>query len=196
MVSEMKDSVETARKLSSLDMLVNVMYNMLMGVDILQEEIDQELNKVGEHFHFEKRQAFNKYKKLMQDAYKQYEKFGVTDSIWEATGENANRFDDFRADANELLRMIVLYVDRAHYVESFYKIFRFLRSLPPGGLFTEEDVERFEFKRPWVCGKGDRVRSQLFGDGTLEMNTNGDNWLVNFDDGMQRILRENQFKQI
>jgi len=192
----MKESVEKSRKMTSLDMLVNVMYNMLMGVDILQEEIDKELKKVGEGFHREKRQAFNRYKKLMEDAYKQYEKFGVTDSIWEATNENPNRFDGFRADANELLRAIILYVDRAHFDDSFYKIFRFLRSLPPGGLFSEEDVERFNFKRPWICGKGDRVRSDRYGDGTLEINTNGDNWVVNFDDGTQRVLKETQFKQI
>ena len=192
----MKESVEKSRKMTSLDMLVNVMYNMLMGVDILQEEIDKELKKVGEGFHREKRQAFNRYKKLMEDAYKQYEKFGVTESIWEATRENASRFDGFRADANELLREIILYIDRAHYDDSFYKIFRFLRSLPPGGLFTEADVERFDFKRPWICGKGDRVRSDRYGDGTLDINTNSDNWVVNFDDGTQRVLKENQFKQI
>ena len=190
-----KESVEKAIKYSSVSMLTNIMYIMLMCVDILQEEIDKEFRKHSERFHHEKRQAFNRYKKCMLDASVWIEKFGVDQSVWEAVHENTSRFDGFRADANELLRLVLLYVDRSHTEDGFYKIFRYLRSLPENGIFSEEDVAKFEFKRPWILGAGDRVRTD-FGDGTVNLNTNKDNWLINMDDGTQRVLKEIQLTQI
>ena len=177
-----------------ISLFVNLMYAMLVGVDILQYQIDRELRKNGEMFHQEKRKYFRQMLAEMKRAWYWYEKLDVDDSIWKATG-TARKFDSFTADANELLRLFCLYTDRSHYEEGFQKIFRYLQDLPEGGLFSKEDINRFNFSRPWNIGKGDRVSTPL-GTGTLELNTNGKNWIVNMDDGQQKVFSEEQFDLI
>lgn len=178
-----------------LDMFVNTMYVMILGVDILQNEIDKELRKSKEKFNREKRLAYNRFMKCMQDAWHWYEKFGVTESVWEASNRNVSVYDSVRADANELLREILLYIDRSHTNTGFQSIFRFLRQLPEQGLFTSDDIARFEFARPWVVGVGDRVDTK-FGKGTISVKGNNNSWVINMDDGTQRVLEEKELKQI
>lgn len=61
--------------------------------------------------------------------------------------EGAEGYDRFSEDANELCRLVMLYVDRRSFnKEAFGKVFSLLRKLPEGGLITDEDVARYKQK--------------------------------------------------
>ena len=62
---------------------------------------------------------------------------------WQAVGEDARAYSNIIADANELIRLVLLYVDRSHNEDGYYSIFRHLRSLPEGGCFPEWYISRF-----------------------------------------------------
>ena len=189
----MKENIENLRKLSTIDMMVNTMFVMMQGVDILQCDIDKRLRSVDECFHREKRSYYKKFMECMKQSWYWFEKFNITDAVWDASEAKGERFDSFRADANELLRYIMLYIDRSHKESSFYEIFRFLKNLPEQGLFTEADIARFNFKRPWVLGVGDVVNTR-FGKAKLEAEANGDNWIVRLEDGTQKVLSAKSFE--
>lgn len=59
----------------------------------------------------------------------------------------AAAYDDFDSDSCELIRLVLLYIDRtAKNGENYAKVFKLLRTMPPGGLFTDEDISRFKQK--------------------------------------------------
>ena len=56
-------------------------------------------------------------------------------------------YDSFNADSNELIRLILLYVDRTSTdQEAFAKVFTTLRKLPSKNIFNDEDISRFKMK--------------------------------------------------
>lgn len=191
----MADKIEKAFKETSLGWLVDVFYLLLQAVSIVMEDIDERLRDAESHFQREKKMQVNRLLKCLKDAERYFNDIGVDSSMFEAVDKNVKRYDNAMADAFELVREILLYVDRSATVDGFYSIFRFMRSLPSSGRFTEADLSRFDFKRPWVTGPGDRVRTK-YGDGTIEFQANGNNWVIRMDDGTQRVLNESQFKQV
>lgn len=184
------DKIEKAFKETSLGWKVDVFYLLLQAVSIIMTDIDEELKKAGSAFQREKKMQVNRLLKCHKDAERYFDAIGVDSSMFDAVGQNSKRYDNAMADAFELVREILLYVDRSATDEGFYSIFRFMRSLPTSGRFTEKDIARFDFKRPWITGPGDRVRTERYGDGTVEFKGNGNNWVVRMDDGTQRVLEE------
>ena len=174
---------------------VNVLHLMLQATTILVEDIDQQLRVQGNAFHREKKMYIKNYARCIEQARGWMEKFGLDTSCWDAVGEDSKAYTNVIADANELIRVILLYVDRAHSDNGYYEIMRYLRSLPENGLFPEKYVARFNMHHEWVFGKGDRVHTEHHGDGTLDFKTNG-NWVINLDSGGQTVLREDQIKLI
>lgn len=56
-------------------------------------------------------------------------------------------YDRFNADANELCRLVLLYIDRcALSREAYGKVFTLLRKLPSSGLFDDKDISMFKQK--------------------------------------------------
>lgn len=56
-------------------------------------------------------------------------------------------YDDFNADSCELVRLILLYVDRtAKNNDNYAKVFKTLRMIPSCGLFEDKDIARFKQK--------------------------------------------------
>lgn len=184
------------KKETPLGWLVNLLHLMLQASTVLVEDIDQQLRLKGEHFKKEKKQYIKNYTRCIEQARYWIEKFGLDTSCWEAVKEDSRAYSNIIADANELIRVAMLYVDRAHTEEGYYKIFRFLRSLPENGIFPEKYIGRFQMHHVWVPGPGDKVHTNNYGNGVLELKTNGDNWIIRMDDGSQRVLKESQFKLI
>lgn len=61
--------------------------------------------------------------------------------------ENAAAMDSFNEDANEIIRLVYLYIDRtSRNNEGFAKVFKTLRQLPSCGLFKDEDIARYKMK--------------------------------------------------
>ena len=78
---------------------------------------------------------------------------GVTFSLFydpnkpDTAEEGANAYDNFSDDANEMCRLLLLYIDRtARNKESFEKVFTMIRDLPSCGIFKDEDISRFKQK--------------------------------------------------
>lgn len=56
-------------------------------------------------------------------------------------------YDGFDSDAMELIRLLLLYIDRtAKNDDNYAKVFKTLRTMPSGGLFTDADIARFKQK--------------------------------------------------
>lgn len=59
----------------------------------------------------------------------------------------AEQYDSFNQDSNELIRLILLYIDRTSMDnEAFGKVFKVLRNMPSKGIFNNEDIARFKMK--------------------------------------------------
>jgi len=60
---------------------------------------------------------------------------------------NTGALDGFNEDANEICRLVLLYIDRtARNNEAFAKVFKTLRQLPSAGLINDSDIARFKMK--------------------------------------------------
>ena len=174
---------------------VNLMYILLQVVDVLVEDIDWQLRLRGNNFKRELKQSFKRYTQKQKDAsYWLHDIIGVDRAFWEATEKNSKKYSNSIADAHELLRMCMLYMDRSHTEDGYYQIMRFLRSLPNGGLFPDEFVARFNFNRAWVYEKGDRIHNDNHGNGILDLDLGNSNWQCVFDNGDKAVLNESQFK--
>jgi hypothetical protein len=192
----MEGNNKISDKHSPLNWLVNVLHLMLQATTVLVEDIDQQLQVQGSRFHREKKQYIKNYARCVEQAGYWMDKFGLDASCWEAVGKDGRAYSNVIADANELIRLVMLYVDRAHSEDGYYKIFRFLRSLPENGLFPEWYIGRFQMHHVWILGKGDRVKTLNHGNGTLEDHLGNGNWQVLLDSGERIILNENKHFKI
>ena len=53
-------------------------------------------------------------------------------------------YDHFNEDCNEILRLVMLYLDRCAGSDSAHlQVFGLLEGMPSSGLFTPEDIQRF-----------------------------------------------------
>lgn len=175
---------------------VTVLHLMLQAATVLVEDIDQQLRREGASFRQDKKKALKDYTRCIEQATAYMEKFGLDTSCWQAVHEDGRKYSNIIADANELIRLVMLYVDRTRSEEGFYAIFRHIRSLPEGGVFPDWFIGRFNMHHEWVPGAGDRVHTQHHGDGTLAFKANGTAWVINLDSGGQTVLNEDQFKLI
>lgn len=65
----------------------------------------------------------------------------------ETTKDAVAAWDQFEADANEMCRLILLYVDRTVKNDvSCMNVFETLSKLPSCGLFSDEDIARFKLQ--------------------------------------------------
>ena len=179
---------------SPLEWSINVLHLLLQATTVLVEDIDQQLKAQGGRFHREKKQYIKNYAKCVDQAGYWMEKFGLDTSCWDAVGQDGRAYSNVIADANELIREVMLYVDRAHCEDGYYKIFRFLRSMPENGLFPEWYIGRFNMHHKWVPGKGDRVHTTNHGDGVIEQKLLNGAYIINLDSGKQVVLEEKHFK--
>ena len=61
---------------------------------------------------------------------------------------NPEAYDGFVEDQLEVVRLVMLYIDRtAGNNDAFSKVFRTLRNLPSGGVFKDEDIAVFKMKK-------------------------------------------------
>lgn len=61
---------------------------------------------------------------------------------------NTEAYDGFVEDQLEVVRLVMLYIDRtAGNNEAFSKVFRTLRNLPGRGVFKDEDIAMFKMRK-------------------------------------------------
>lgn len=188
--------METNVEQTPLGWEVNLLHLFLQATTVLVEDIDMQLRGRGNKFHKEKKQYIKNYSRCLEQARYWIEKFGLDTSCWEAVGEDSRAYTNVIADANELIRVAMLYTDRAHVEEGYYKIVRFLRSMPEQGIFPEWFIARFNMHHEWIPGKGDRVHTTNHGDGMIDSKLLNGSYIINLDSGGQTVLNESQFKLI
>ena len=72
---------------------------------------------------------------------------GRDDENPNAGGGYVQAYDRFHEDANEVVRLVMLYIDRtARNNEGFAKVFKTLRQLSSNGIFKDEDISYFKMK--------------------------------------------------
>lgn len=65
----------------------------------------------------------------------------------ETIDEASEAYDQFSRDANEICRLMLLYIDRtARSEEAYGKVFKTLRQLPSSGIINDEDISRFKLQ--------------------------------------------------
>lgn len=118
-------------------------YNFSQATDILLASIARRLAQFG-GMKQEKKQAFNRFTKALKDAAYWFDRAFEGD-LEAATCGEWSRLDGYRQDANELIRVMMLYIDRTTTYKTYGEVLEYLRGLPEGGLFSAEDVKRYEF---------------------------------------------------
>lgn len=132
---------------SSIGTMNKILARTAFAQDIIINYIDRRLKRLGGTFDKEMKQTLNRYGKLLRDADILYDKV-FKDMLEKACREegkpfNVSLYDDIRRNANEVVRLMMLYYDRAYNAENYRRIFEFLFSLPSGHFFTEEEINRF-----------------------------------------------------
>ena len=180
---------------SPLGWEVDLLYLFLHATEKLSEDIDMLIkNKYGTGLKPEKKKALMHYRLCMEDAERWLEKFGITTDTFEAVNEHSGMYSNAIASANELIRIAMLHIDRAHCEGGSYRAFKALRDLPSNGIFPDKWIDRFQMKYEVVPEVGDRVLTTNHGQGVLLLHVGGKNWNVRLADNKEIVLNESQFK--
>ena len=189
----MADSIEE----TPLGWEINLLFLMAHCCTVLTEDIDMQIQIVSikkDRFDPARKRAIVNYEKAIKEAEEWLFKFGLDKITYEAVDKHNKAYSNVIANANSLIRMMMLCLDRAHTDGGDARVFKRLRSLPEGGIFPEKMIERFRMKLEIVPEAGDRVRTTNHGDGTLELHVGNENWSVKLDNGESVILNEKHFK--
>lgn len=173
---------------------VTLLYELANTMDILLNDIDNQLGKVGHGFSGEKKMQFRQYAQAVKNATFYLDKIGLDRVLWKATNENFDAYDNTLADSFEMIRFLMLYIDRSHSEEGYEAIYRFMSNLPKMGIFPDGYMSRFDFARPYIYGSGDRVMTE-FGEAEIMAPGNNDNWVVKLkEDGKQVVVNKDTIK--
>ncbi len=180
-----------------LGWLINMLFLMAHCCTILTEDIDMQIRIISskaDRFDPVKRKAIAGYNKAIKEAEECMFKFGLDKITYEAVQEHNKAYSNVIANANTLIRMMMLCLDRSHLDGGDARVFKRLRSLPEGGIFSEKTMERFRMKLAMVPEAGDRVRTANHGEGTLDLHLGNENWQIRLDNGESVILNEKHFR--
>lgn len=130
----------------SVGQKLKLVYNLSQAANVLLNSVDASLRGFHTYFDRQQKMYFGKMLAGIKQADMYYEKFADETLAGSAIASgDVNKIDGYRQDANELLRFAMLYVDRAVLVDGYDKIGEFMRALPEGGIFSEKDIEEFNF---------------------------------------------------
>lgn len=148
---------------STIPDMLKVLYLMANATEILSQQSFLRIKAVfARHGLVVKENALlsgiNQYCKLIRQAtYAFFERIDpqITNATWglgrdennpDAPG-NSSALDGFNEDANEVVRLVLLFIDRtARNNDGYAKVFKTLRQLSSAGIFTDEDIARFKMK--------------------------------------------------
>ena len=126
------------------DIEVNLMFNCLRIIDTLTYDIDRRFAANGARFSHTKKKLYNEYMKKIHEAQAFWERT-MENEYWEGSYHDVFTYDKMRFEANELIQLLLLFIDRvALNPENCQSIFKHIRSLPSPGIIDEEDLEFFQ----------------------------------------------------
>lgn len=178
-----------------LGWLINLLYQMAHCCTVLSEDIDYQIQYGSlrqERFSPQKKRYLYNYEKAIKEANMWMDKFGLDESTYEAVEKNNKRYSNVVANANTLIRMMMLCLDRAYCDGGDARVFKRLRSLPENGLFSEKTMDRFRMKLEIIPEVGDHISTQ-YGEAVLDTHLGNGNWQVTLSNGEHKILNEKHF---
>lgn len=128
----------------SVGNLLKLAYNFAQATDVLMSSIALRLRRFG-GMKQEKKRAFNQFRKAVENAAYWFDRAFEGD-LEASTCDDWKKLDGYRQDANELIRVMMLYIDRTTTCKTYDNVIRYLTELPEGGLFSSDDIKEFDFK--------------------------------------------------
>lgn len=144
-------------KASTIPEELKLMYLLANAVEIMSQQSMRRLESVYV------RHGYNLKENTMLTGLNQYCRFvklascqffdrvdpHIINATW-GVGRDADGaavMDSFNEDSNEIIRLVMLYVDRtARDRGGFGKVFKTLRQLPSAGLFEDADIARYKMR--------------------------------------------------
>ena len=143
-----EDNPESIKQIKSATAIIGdelkLAYNIAFAIDILFNDIARKITSLG-GFRFEKKKRFSDFTNAVKNTLYRYEACGFDEDFMAATDGDWWKLDGYRQDANEIIRVLMLYIDRTTSWEVYKKVIDFLTELPEGGIFSKEDIAHFEF---------------------------------------------------
>lgn len=128
----------------SVGNLLKLAYNFAQATDVLMSSIALRLRRFG-GMKREKKLAFGRFCRAVEDAAYWFDRAFEGD-LEAATCGEWKKLDGYRQDANELIRAMMLYVDRTTTYKTYGEVMKYLTNMPEGGLFSADDIKMFDFK--------------------------------------------------
>ena len=126
------------------DVETNLLFNLMRMQEILLNDICRRFQAKGGRFSQKKKQNYNRFIDKVKEAIKWFDE-AIEDDFIEGINGNTFRYDQMRFEANELISLLLLYIDRVSLnSDNFYNIFKYIRSLDSCGIITEEDLKWFQ----------------------------------------------------
>ena len=130
--------------MKSVGNLLKLAYNFAQATDVLMSSIALRLRRFG-GMKQEKKRAFNQFRKAVENASYWFDRAFEGD-LEAATCGDWKKLDGYRQDANEMIRVMMLYIDRTTTYKTYGEVTKYLTDMPEGGLFSANDIKEFDFK--------------------------------------------------
>lgn len=125
------------------DVETNMLFNLMRMAEILMIDINRRFEAKGSRFQQKKKQNYNRFIDKVNEALRWFDEALEGDYIEGSNGSNF-QYDKMRFEANELITLLMLYVDRVSLnPENYYHIFKYIRSLESCQVVKEEELEWF-----------------------------------------------------
>ena len=125
------------------DVETNMLFNLMRMAEILMVDICRRFEVKGARFSQKKKQNYNKFINKVNEALRYFDE-AIEDDYWVGAHGDSFQYDKMRFEANELIILLMLYVDRVSLKpEQYPLIFKYIRSLESCGVVKEEDLEFF-----------------------------------------------------
>lgn len=138
---------------SKMNFILTIMVNAASATQIVLEQFDKMLvdKNVEKQLRQERKKAFNDIRacaEKMRSIYERYIQPDIVGSMKNAEGMfDVTKYDDNQRDAYELVRLMMWHWEKCfNSYENVDKVFEFYDSLDGAGIFTKEEIERFQVK--------------------------------------------------
>lgn len=136
-----QNSKQIAREFEDIE--TNLMYDLLLAVDILIEDIDRRFRQKGARFAQKKKRDYNIFINKLRGAMVFFDQV-MDNDYWIGSSESVYQYDKMKLESNELIILLMLYIDRvAKNHDNIAKIVDYIKSLESCNVIDEEELEWF-----------------------------------------------------
>lgn len=125
------------------DVETNMLFNLIRMAEILMADIERRFHLKGGRFIQQKKRNYTEFINRVHQALNWFDR-AIADDYWIGADGQSYHYDKMRFEANELIRLNLLYVDRVSLnADNFEKVFEYIKSLPSCGVIDDKDLEYF-----------------------------------------------------